>query len=243
MDWKIQTADEKNAKVILAIGMKTPRWPECHIPEWAVGLSKEEQQKKILQMLEKIVLRYRDRDSLLAWQVENEPLFPFGECPWEDKDFLKKEIGLVRLLDPNRPIIITDSGEFSLWITAAGLSDMVGITLHRRVWSKEIKSYITHHWFRPVYYWRKSQVINWLFGKQVICLELQAEPWGPKENPYLPLKEQKKTMNLAIFQENIEFARKTGLDTFYLWGAEWWYWLKEKHNQPEIWNEARKLFN
>jgi len=27
-----------------------------------------------------------------------------------------------------------------------------------------------------------------------------------------------------------------------LWGGEWWYWMKEKQNQPEIWQEAKKLF-
>jgi len=50
-------------------------------------------------------------------------------------------------------------------------------------------------------------------------------------------------MNLERFKQNIEFAKRTGLDKFYLWGAEWWYWLKEKQNQPEIWNEAKLLFD
>jgi hypothetical protein len=50
-------------------------------------------------------------------------------------------------------------------------------------------------------------------------------------------------MNLEKFRKNIEFAKKTGLDEFYLWGAEWWYWLKEKQNQPEIWKEAKKLMS
>ena len=49
-------------------------------------------------------------------------------------------------------------------------------------------------------------------------------------------------MNLEQFKKNIEFAKKTGLKEFYLWGAEWWYWMKEKQNKPEIWNEAKKLF-
>ena len=49
-------------------------------------------------------------------------------------------------------------------------------------------------------------------------------------------------MNLEQFRKNIEFAQRTGLDTFYLWGGEWWYWLKEKQNQPEIWEEAKTLF-
>ena len=49
-------------------------------------------------------------------------------------------------------------------------------------------------------------------------------------------------MDLERFQKNIKFAKKTGLDEFYLWGAEWWYWLKTKHDKPEIWEEAKKLF-
>ena len=43
-------------------------------------------------------------------------------------------------------------------------------------------------------------------------------------------------------RHNIEFAEKTGFDKFYLWGAEWWYWLKEKQGRPEIWDEARAVF-
>ena len=39
----------------------------------------------------------------------------------------------------------------------------------------------------------------------------------------------------------VDYAKRTGQDTFYLWGAEWWYWMKVKHNQPEIWEEAKKL--
>jgi len=96
--------------------------------------------------------------------------------------------------------------------------------------------------FPAIFYQRRAKLINRIFGKEVICVELQAEPWGPKLLYDLPLEEQEKTMNLEQFRKNIEFAKKTGLKEFYLWGAEWWYWLKEKQNQPEIWQEARKLF-
>ncbi len=245
LDWKIEKAEYHGAEIILAIGMKTPRWPECHIPKWAKDLNKEQQQAEILEMFEKIVLRYRDRVSVWAWQVENEPFLPFqfGICPWYDKVFLKKQVDLVRELDPDSQIIISATGEFSFWFAEAELADIVGITVHRRVWVEKIGRNITHHWFRPIYYYRRAQIINWLFDKQVICIELQAEPWGRKPAYCLSLKEQKETMNLEKFKNNVEFAKDTGLDTFYFWGAEWWYYLKEKHNQPDIWNEARKLFN
>ena len=243
LDWQIKKAEEKDARLLLVIGMKTGRWPECHIPEWAKNLNKEEQQKEILEMIEEVVLRYRERVSVWAWQVENEPFFPFGECPWVDKNFLKKEIDLVKSLDSqSRPIVISDSGEGSLWVNAAKFGDIVGTTLYKKVWFRQLGNYI-YYPFPPIFYWRKAQLIEKIFDKKVIVVELQAEPWGPKLLYESPLEEQEKTMNLERFKANIEFAKKTGLDEFYLWGGEWWYWLKEKQNNPEIWNEAKKLFS
>lgn len=241
LDWQIKEAEKRKVEIILVIGMKTGRWPECHIPQWAQNLNKKEQQKEILETIKEIVLRYKNSPAILYWQVENEPFFPFGVCPWTDKKFLKKEIDLVKSLD-DRSIIISDSGEFSFWIKASNLGDIVGTTLHRRVWMKELRVYITHYWFQPVYYWRRAQIIKKFFGKKVICVELQAEPWCPNLLYDCSIEEQKKTMNLEQFKKNIEFAKKAGFDTIYLWGGEWWYWLKEKQNQPKIWNEAKKLY-
>lgn len=254
LDWQIKEAEKRDTKIILVIGMKTGRWPECHIPDWAKNLSKEEQQKEILEMIEKIVLRYKNSKAIEIWQIENEPFFPFGICPWVDKNFLKKEINLVKSIDQDRPILISDSGEGSLWIQAAQLGDLVGTTLYRKVWfsfswekrllpffPKKLGFYVSYP-FPPIFYWRKALYINKLFGKKVICIEFQAEPWGPVLLYDLSLKEQEKTMNLEQFKNNIEFAKKTGFDTFYLWGAEWWFWLKEKQNDSSIWNEARKLW-
>ncbi len=242
LDWQLNEAEKKGAKLLLVIGMKTSRWPECHIPGWAKDLTKNEQQKEILGLLEKIVLRYRGRASINRWQVENEPFFPFGECPWVDKKFLKEEINLVKTLDEQkRPVVVSDSGEGSFWFNAAGLGDIVGTTMYKKVWVRQLGFYL-HYPFPPVFYWRKAQIIKELFGKEVISIELQAEPWGPKLLFDSPPKEQEKTMNLDQFRYNIEFAKKTGLKEFYLWGGEWWYWLKEKQGKPEIWNEAKKLF-
>lgn len=241
LDWQIEKAEEKRAKLVLAIGMKTPRWPECHVPEWAKNKSKQEQQKEILKMLENIILRYKDSPAIKYWQVENEPLFPFGDCPWIDKDFLKKEIDLVKSLDKKDRVLISDSGEGSFWIQAAILGDIVGTTIYRKAWFHQPGFYVNYP-FPPIFYARKAQIINKLFDKEVICVELQTEPWGPKLLYDSPLEEQEKTMNLEQFKANIEFAKKTGLKEFYLWGSEWWYWMKEKQNRPAIWDEARTIF-
>ncbi|MCX6760518.1 MAG: beta-galactosidase [Candidatus Nealsonbacteria bacterium] len=242
LDWQIKKAEEKEVNIVPIIGMKVPRWPECHVPQWAKNLSKEDQQKEISGMLKEIIERYKGSPSIKQWQVENEPLFSFGECQWIDKDFLKKEIDLVKSLDEQkRPIIISDSGEGSFWIEAAKLGDIVGTTIYRKVWMSQLNNYLTYR-FPPIFYWRKAEIVKALFNKKVICIELQAEPWGPKLLYDSSLEEQEKTMNLTQFQKNIEFAKKTGFDEFYLWGGEWWYWMKEKQNNPEIWDEAGKLF-
>jgi len=252
LDWQIEEAEKKNLKILLVLGMKSPRWPECHLPDWAKNLKKEEQQKEILELIEAIVLRYKDSPAIETWQIENEPFFPFGQCPWVDKNFLKKEIKLVKSLD-KRSVLISDSGEGSFWIQAAKYGDLIGTTMYKRVYFYPNPIYrffpkfprfgfYIHYPFPPVFYYRKMKLIEILFQKKVICIELQAEPWGPKLIWDLPLKEQEKTMNLEKFKYNIEFAKKTGISKFYLWGGEWWYWLKEKQNRPEIWEEAKKLF-
>ncbi|MBL7142226.1 MAG: hypothetical protein ISS83_00970 [Candidatus Pacebacteria bacterium] len=242
LDWQVRIAEENKVQLLLVIGMKAPRWPECHLPEWAKNLSKEEQQQRILKLLENIVLRYRDSEAIWAWQVENEPFFPFGECLWVDSDFLKKEIELVKSLDPKRPVVITDSGEGSFWVASARLGDIVGTTWYKKVWFHQLKMYITYP-FPPTFYARKAKIIEKLFHKEVICVEMQAEPWGSTAAlQEVSLEEQEKTMNLSQFKKNIESIRKTGFRKVYLWGAEWWYWMKEKQNKPEIWEEARKLF-
>jgi len=241
LDFQVQEAEKRNAEIILVIGMKTIGWPECHLPDWAKGLNKEKQQENILKYLKQIVLRYKDSKAIKYWQVENEPFFPFGECPWKDKVFLKKEIDLVRSLDSTREIIISESGEFRLWFNAAKYGDIVGTTLYRKVWFKELNSYLTYP-FSPTFYQRKAGLIKVLFGKEVYCVELQAEPWGPALIYHLSIEEQEKSMNLEIFKKNVSFAKKTGLNEVYLWGTEWWYWMKENQNKPEIWEEAKTLF-
>lgn len=240
-DWQVANAKTRNVLLIPVIGMKTSRWPECHMPDWAKGLSKENQQKEILAMVEAVVKRYKDNPTVAAWQVENEPFFPFGECPWAEKGFLSREVSLVKSLDSLHKVLITDSGEGSFWTGSARYGDIVGTTMYKKTWVRQLGFYFTYP-FPPVFYWRKAQLISHFFGKEVIGAELQAEPWGPKLLYDTSVQEQKKTMNVEQFKKNIKFAKRTGFKTHYFWGAEWWFWMKEKQGDPSMWNEAKKLF-
>ncbi len=247
IDWQIKQAENYNASIIYVVGLKTGRWPECHAPNWFGDISKQQQQDEILKYIKEVVTRYKNSKSIIAWQVENEPLFNFGKCPawyYDNNDFLKKEVAIVRSLDSAKPVIISDSGEQSFWFDAAKIGDIVGSTVYRKLWVNVSNIFGFYFTFpiTPVFYYHKAQIIKYLFGKDVICGELQAEPWAYKTFYDVPLQEQEKTMNLEQFKSNINFAKQTGFKEFYLWGAEWWFWLKNKENQPQIWNYAKEIF-
>jgi hypothetical protein len=243
VDWQIQQAEQRDVKIIYVLGMKTGRWPECHIPDWAQDLPKREQQQELLQYMTQVVLRYKSSKAIAYWQVENEPLFKFGRCPswyYRGDRFLKSEVSLVRELDPSRRIIISDSGERSNWQDAAEIGDIVGTTMYRT--NVKRSGFWSYSFLDASFYSQKAETIKNLFGRDVICIELQAEPWPSKPLLEAPLAEQLKSMNPEMLKENIEFAESTGLKAFYLWGAEWWYWMKTKQGQPELWNEAKEIF-
>ncbi|MFA5755300.1 MAG: hypothetical protein WC909_03050 [Candidatus Paceibacterota bacterium] len=241
LDWELKEAKNNNVEVILSIGMRVPRWPECHIPEWAEGVDKEEQQEHILDMLETVVSRYKDYPNISGWQVENEVFVNFGTCPWTDKKFFEKEVSFVKLLDNEHPVIVTDSGELSFWIESSQINaDIVGITTYRKVWSSDAKMYMSYI-LNPTFYERRMNIVNSIFGKEVIGTELQAEPWCPNSINNATLEEQAKTMDLEQFKKNVSFAKQTGIKTFYFWGGEWWYYMKTINNDDSIWNEVKKL--
>jgi len=239
-DWMIKKAEEKSVKLVLVIGRKLPRWPECHIPKWADLYEEKIQQEKILNLIKRIVNKYKNLENLYAWQVENEPFLPFGICPKRDEDFLDKEIALVRALDDQHPIMLTDSGEIGTWLRAAKKADIFGSTLYRIIYKKPF-GYIKYP-LTPNFFWIKANLVH-LFSptKPIIISELQAEPWQPGTLYQSPLKEQSKSMDLEKFYNNIEYAEKVAFPEVYLWGVEWWYWLKTTENKPEIWEAAKKV--
>src|SRR3972149_2790253 len=34
LDFQVNEAKARNVEIILAVGRRLPRWPECHIPDW-----------------------------------------------------------------------------------------------------------------------------------------------------------------------------------------------------------------
>lgn len=240
IDWMLGEAALRDAKVLLAVGMRLPRWPECHIPDWAEDFSEEERQAAVLSMLRQVVDHYRGHPAILAWQVENEPLLElFGECPKPDRDFLKQEVALVKALDA-RPIVITESGELSTWLRTVRISDILGISMYRVSWNKWF-GYI-YYPLHPSFYRQRAEAVSAL-TRRVIVTELQAEPWVPKGILDTPLSEQFRSMDPERLKDNISFVKRADISEVYLWGIEWWYWLREAHNDPSMWDLGKQIFS
>jgi hypothetical protein len=243
LDWQMAQAASRGARVTLAVGRRLPRWPECHVPPWAGALPETRQREAVLAYIRAVVERYRGHPALVEWQVENEPLLTlFGECPPPDLAFLTREVALVRELDPAHPVLITDSGELSTWMRTVAVGDSLGTTMYRVVWNP-ILGYLRYdHLIPPALYRVKAFLAGKSIGHMVVA-ELQAEPWIPGGALMdATLAEQRRSMDAAQFRRNVDAARATGFHEVFLWGGEYWYWLKERKNDPTLWEAARPIF-
>lgn len=240
VDYLVKEAEKRDAKVVLAMGQKTPRWPECNVPAWTGDLSESEYFSALNNYISVVTKRYKDSKAIEIWQVENEPFLAFGvECRQMTSGQLSSEITTVKDIDSSRQVLVTDSGELSFWNKTAMAGDLFGSTVYRIVWNPAL-GYVKYNWVAATYYrWRALWHGRDL--KDVWVAELQAEPWLPnnvvtQEN----ISEQFKSMNLDRLRKNTEFAQKTGFSRGYFWGVEWWYWL-ELHGEAGIANYARSL--
>lgn len=244
MDYQVQEAAKRDVEVIFAVGKRLPRWPECHVPEWAQGLSKEEMEAEILEYIETFVKRYEKYDNITTWQVENEPFlgsFALEYCNNFDKEFLQKEIDLVRSLDSkNRPVMVTDSGELSTWRKPFNMGDTFGTTLYVYSFNGVMGAF--RNPVLPSFYSFRTNLWR-LLGSDTepIIAELALEPWLDKPVVNESMEVLVDRMSPEKFETVIEFAKKTGMRTQYLWGAEWWYYMREQGNDW-YWERGKELF-
>jgi hypothetical protein len=238
LDELLEVSQNFGVQVTLVVGMKVPRWPECYVPDWAEGLSRPKMQQQVLSFIDATVNRYKHTDAITRWQVENEPFFPYGECPQISVAEFKQRVDLVRSLD-DRPIQATVSGELGPWLESAQAADVLGISMYRQTWN-DLYGYFVYP-LTPEYYYFRAQLVEGYVSK-VIISELQAEPWFPEPIESRPLTDWYDSFTAQTFNKNVAFAREVGVSEAYLWGAEWWYTLK-KAGDDRLWNAARTIFS
>jgi len=238
-DYIISEGAKRGVKFIANIGWRLPRWPECHAPDWASKKSLADTQSAALKMLEKVVDHYKNNEAITIWQLENEPFFDaFGVCPPSDENFFEQELALLKSKD-SRPVMVSATGELSLWNKEAKYADIFGSTVYRVVWGKQT-GYIRYP--IPAWFYRFKAFLNGIKPENRYIVELQAEPWVPNGNMiYLPEKEARKSFNLEQFKANLQYAINIDFQKSYLWGVEWWYY-QYKNGDKSYWELARTIF-
>lgn len=240
LDWQMDEAAKRGAKVSLAIGERQPRWPECHHPRWANELQGHEWKQALYAYIEVVVNRYKDHPALESWQLENEYFNNwFGDCPDFDRQRFEEEYALVKRLS-NKPIWNSLADQHGLPIRGE-TPDAYGYSVYRFVYDdKYTKQYI---WYpTPLWYHRARTEAIKIYRPEAnfFVHELQLEPWGAVDTKYMTIEEQDASMNPEQIHSNVTFARRIGFKDIYAWGGEWWYWRKVAYNDPAAWEAVRQ---
>jgi len=238
LDWQMDEAAKRGAKVSLAIGLRQPRWPECHAPEWTESLETSAFRQALYAFLEKVVKRYEHHPALENFQLENEAFaWWFGQCRFSpDHQQLAEEYNLVDSWT-DKPIWMSLSDQYGIPVYPP-IADGLGYSLYTKVYNNIMPgTYASPS--PPVWYHRlRADILRLLYHREMFLHELQLEPWGPRDIQYLSREEQDVTMDAGRIHYNLLLARKIGFDHVYTWGSEWWYWRKVQGDNT-IWNAVK----
>ena len=257
LDWLLSTAEKHSIDVVLTVGMKAPRWPEFHFPDWirdryntsSAGHPVDANPALAdltLNFTQAVMNHTRSSPCIKYWQVENEafntPDVAAGRCL--SYDFVQREVALARTLAlAGQPIVLTNGislapVDFSkaderAFKQSLSLADAVGMNVYTKT-QTFLGIYQTPF---PVF-WRK--LANWRTslinaGKEAWITEAQAEPWeyntlvATARNAY-PSSSPQSATDAAITLGQLEY------NPVFLWGCEYWYW--QKVNERTNWWQA-----
>jgi hypothetical protein len=266
LDAQLTRAHQHGLSVVLTVGMKAPRYPEFFVPGWLDQHLAPDQhdlstdpvlRTRTLVFIERVVRHVRDRDGLIAWQVENEPLDASGpHYWWIGQEFLAEEVRLVRQLD-RRPIVVTmflgvnplmlvPRQRLTLEARAQallGLGDVLGLDLYP---SRAFHSFGRDWYFRwPTWIWDSTAAtLRQLAldrGKHVWVMEAQAEPWEPTRIVYTD-RSPSRSMQPPLAIAAIKRLEAIGFDTILLWGVEHWYMRRERLGDAGWWDAMSTFF-
>jgi hypothetical protein len=257
LDWQVEAAGRAGKQLILGLGaLKNFGYPEFFVPKHHLPtplpegkLVTEESHPELLAaalaFVARVVDRYRDHDSVIAWQVEHEAVDPLGvEHSWRlATAFVKRELVEVKRLDPKRPILLNGFLPMSMpvaaqqwWRTrdqgdslslAEEVAEIIGVDVYpchalgaAGGWTAYMDSGDRA--------WRARGRNLFKLGRRLMISEGQAEPWEAVTTP--PSLAGKAMAScppervIENYNRCLRLARETGspLDAFLFWGAEYW---------------------
>jgi GH35 family endo-1,4-beta-xylanase len=260
LDTIINTIAKTNKKIVLAVGMKSPRWPEFHFPHWAkqkyntnlahipidsqAGLSNDAH-----EFILNVITRYKDNKSITHLQIENEAFnnFSFTGNKFISYTFVRRAVVAARSLCPEKKILLSNainlapfdwhktySNAFEKNLTIA---DAIGINVYTKV-PINLNKYAqpTLLYWRKLSKWNKKMID---LGIERWITEAQSEPWEYQsavhtDKESYPSASPERTKNLIKKLETI------GYQTILLWGCEYWYWNK-KQGRGDWWTSIMLL--
>jgi len=260
IDWLLNQSQKYSIEVVLTVGMKSPRWPEYHFPNWLrdrYDTSKTNQPLDAnpaiadytLRFIQAVIDHTKYAPNLKYWQIENEPLtqLEITAGRFLSYEFLRQEVELTRKLAlPRQKILLTnaihlpsaelqqDDQAFAQSLT---LADAVGMNVYTKV-AINSQAYLQP---LPLYWQKLSQWHRKLTeaGKESWISEAQAEPWEYQkliatEQAQYPSASPQQSTDLTVTLAQI------GYETVMLWGCEYWCWHKQQgHN--EWWTAMNQL--
>lgn len=266
LDWQIDAAERAGKQIMLCVGpLKTFSYPEFFVPAHHLKhpfpehtLIKPYAYPSLLtaatEFITRLVERYKQRKSIVAWQLEHEAVDPLGvEHSWRlDVAFVEKEMEALRKADPTRPIMLNGFLPTSLpvrlsqwWRTrdqgdslavAQRMADMVGIDYYPRhaLMTIGAKTLYMDGSKRPWQQRRRKQVFAWTrtHGQKLLIAEGQAEPWETTTIPPNPYKQGMYSClpEHVIINYNTCMRwsqQEADLYAYLFWGAEYWMLRKQ----------------
>lgn len=261
LDWQVDAAERAGKQIIICVGpLKTFSYPEFFVPAHHLRhplpehtLIKPDAYPLLLEaataFMTRLVERYGQRKSIIAWQLEHEAVDPLGvEHSWRlAADFVAREVDALRKADPSRPIMMNGFLPTSLlvglsqwWRTrdqgdslavAQRLADIVGIDYYPRHALLALGTRTLYldgsqsFWSRR----RRQRLFKSIRAQRqrLMIAEGQAEPWETvttapnpsRQGMYSCLPEQ----IIANYNACLSWSRpELPLYAYLFWGAEYW---------------------
>ena len=235
LDGLITLAHQYDKQIVLAIGRKVPRWPEFHEPVWALESALVLHQA-LLEFIQRLVEYYHRQQIIDVWQVENEPLWDFGQTQYPIETSVWQQMVDWVSNYTNQPVMSTTSGERGDWPATAEPVDVLGINIYPFVYDEEKSEFRSQ--LIPADIWQAKVAA---LDKPVWVAELQAEPWLQPGQDILNPSDWQAHFSLQQIKQNLRLVRQVGFDTVLLWGAEWWLAVKQHYGINHFWQFAHQL--
>lgn len=262
IDWQLDMLRQRGARAVVTVGMKAQRYPEFWLPTWLRlaanipenGFPEDNPliPEYLFPYLDAATRHLRDNPAVDSIQVENEPFVHFqGHANgWHiRRAFLAREIATVRAADGGIHRISISHASWlrrdDTWKWILDNADVVSQSVYtkrqRGPWSW---LYIFPYRLGPFTPNLPGQAREAARrGKELWIAELQAEPY---EQPTVDVRRGRGQAAASFsprwLEDNLRLARRSGATRVYLWGVEWWMYLRDEQGDSSLWDAGRRLF-